>query len=241
MKSFGVSALPIQGNDRLSPAARLDIYANMYFYRIRDSLKEDFPAVLKCLGETGFHNLITSYLAKNPPTHFSLRYAGQYLPRFIRNSKEVQKYPFLAELARFEWDLLTSFDAVDNPPLVIEELKKIAPDQWSQLVFNLSPSLIVRKYKWPVDQIHSRLLAGKKIKVPEKKPIVFCIWRQNYRVHHRPLIDRLEQKSLILLQKGKSFGDMCQTAAKNIGIDQAPSAMASLLSRWVHHHWLVSF
>src|SRR5689334_16140542 len=78
------TVLPIKGDNRLASVERLDIYANMYFYRIRDALKEDFPAVLKILGEMGFHNLITEYLLKYPSTHYSLRYVGRHLPRFLK-------------------------------------------------------------------------------------------------------------------------------------------------------------
>ncbi|MGH7820183.1 MAG: HvfC/BufC family peptide modification chaperone, partial [Candidatus Binatia bacterium] len=49
----------IAGDERLSSIARLDVYANMYFYRILDVLKEDFPALLAVIGDTRFHNLVT--------------------------------------------------------------------------------------------------------------------------------------------------------------------------------------
>lgn len=221
----------IKGNDRLSSKERLNIYADMYFYRIRDSLKDDYPCLLKLLGETGFHNLITSYLAKNPPTHFSLRYAGQHLPHFLKSSK--QQYLFLPELAQFEWDLLTSFDAEDKPALTIEELKRNPPDKWEKLIFRTNPSVIFKKFQWPVDQIRSHLLAGKKLGIFKKKPVCLCIWRQNYKVHYRPVSDRLEQKSLFLLQKGRSFGEMCEEAT------DTPLSMAHLLSRWVKDGLLV--
>ena len=44
--AHGGLARVIAGDDRLSAEERVDIYANMYFYRILDVLKEDFPATL---------------------------------------------------------------------------------------------------------------------------------------------------------------------------------------------------
>lgn len=239
LRTFGLRTLPIRGNGDLLPHERLDIYANMYFYRIRDSLKNDFPALVKLLGETGFHNLVTSYLAKNPPTHFSLRYAGQNLPRFLRSLKQTRKDPFSADLAEFEWDLLSSFDAADSPALTIEELKRIPLEQWEKVVFKTNPSFIFKKFQWPVDQIRPRLLAGKKPGTIEKKPVYLSIWRQNYKVHHRPVMDKFEQKSLLMIRKGKNFGELCEATAKLTGSDDAPLAMARLLSKWVGNHWLV--
>src|SRR5437867_1500066 len=40
-----VCASVVRADERLSAIERLDIYADMYFYRIRDALKEDFAAV----------------------------------------------------------------------------------------------------------------------------------------------------------------------------------------------------
>src|SRR5262249_19002276 len=35
----------VRADERLSAIERVDIYADMYFYRIRDALKDDFAAV----------------------------------------------------------------------------------------------------------------------------------------------------------------------------------------------------
>ena len=64
---------------------RLEIYANAYFYRILDCLKEDFPATLATLGADNFHNLVTGYLIEYPPTEPSISYAGRHLAEFLRH------------------------------------------------------------------------------------------------------------------------------------------------------------
>ena len=69
----------VLGDERLSAEARVDIYANMYFYRLLDALKEDFPATLAVLGDDNFHNLVTGYLLEYPPTEPSLYYCGRHL------------------------------------------------------------------------------------------------------------------------------------------------------------------
>ena len=56
------TSLPIVPSKTLTPVERLEIYANMYFYRILDALKEDFPVLLQSIGEDQFHNLITEGL-----------------------------------------------------------------------------------------------------------------------------------------------------------------------------------
>ena len=39
----GLSAT-VRGNSRMSAVDRVEIYANMYFYRLLEVIKEDFPA-----------------------------------------------------------------------------------------------------------------------------------------------------------------------------------------------------
>src|SRR5712671_3628868 len=74
----------IAGDDRMTAVARVEIYANGYFYRLLDVLKEDFPATLRVLGDDNFHNLATGYLREYPPTEPSVMYCGRYLAAFLR-------------------------------------------------------------------------------------------------------------------------------------------------------------
>ncbi|HEV2169709.1 MAG TPA: DNA-binding domain-containing protein, partial [Candidatus Binatus sp.] len=79
----GLGAI-IDGDDRLDAVDRLDIYANMYFYRLLDVLREDFPATAAVVGTDLFHNLVTGYLLEHPPTEPSIAYAGRYLAKHLR-------------------------------------------------------------------------------------------------------------------------------------------------------------
>ena len=82
-------------DERLSAVERLDVYANMYFARLLDVVREDFPTVARLLGSASFHNLVTDYLLAHPPTHFSLRYAGAALPGFIAAHALAGEWPTL--------------------------------------------------------------------------------------------------------------------------------------------------
>src|SRR3989338_7346292 len=128
--------LPIRGDDRLSSAERLTIYSRMYFLRILDSLKEDFPLVLETLGDDPFHHLIANYLRTHFPTHWSLRYAGREFPNFLKTHPLTKKLPYLADLARFEYALLDSFDAADAEVLKKVDLALLKPEKWSETIFS---------------------------------------------------------------------------------------------------------
>ena len=99
---------------RLRAVDRLDIYANMYFYRLLDGLAEDYPRVHAAVGADRFHNLATDYLLRHPSEHPSLRHLGRRLPVFLDAYPLREEFPYLADLARLDWAHVEVFDAPDT-------------------------------------------------------------------------------------------------------------------------------
>ena len=117
----------IGGDPRMTTVERLDIYANMYFFRLLEVLKEDFSAVAAVLGEDNFHNLVTGYLTEYPPTEASVFWAGRYLADFLRTHPLRREYPYLAELAALERAIVEVFCARDIEPRDAGAMRAIAP------------------------------------------------------------------------------------------------------------------
>ncbi|MBV9883068.1 MAG: putative DNA-binding domain-containing protein [Sphingomonadaceae bacterium] len=62
----------IAGDARLRAEARFAIYAGGYRSRLLQTLREDYPALLLLVGDTVFGLFAESYIATQPPRHFSL-------------------------------------------------------------------------------------------------------------------------------------------------------------------------
>jgi hypothetical protein len=92
----------IRSSQRLSALQRTNLYANAYFCRLLECLKEEFPAILAVVGPDDFADLVRDYLVWRPPTEPSIFYAGRYLDEFLRNHRLTERWPFNAELARLE-------------------------------------------------------------------------------------------------------------------------------------------
>ncbi len=213
--------LPLLGDARLSAAERLDIYANMYFFRIRDSLTEDFPAVFKILGDVRFHNLVTDYLVKYPPAHFSLRNAGQNLPRFLKTHGESKRKKFLPDLALFEWNMIEVFDAADTNLVTRDALSQIKPEAWGDIKLEFIPALRLMNSEFAVNS-----------KTPEKKSKgTILIWRQDFKVYHRAL-DRSEEKLFQVMFAGKRFCTACEKVVQNKSSEQDMQKIGACLLRW---------
>jgi hypothetical protein len=63
----------IKPNDRLTAVERLEIYGRSYWFRVLDSLYDDFPGLRAVLGQRVFHQLSRAYLADCPSQSFTLR------------------------------------------------------------------------------------------------------------------------------------------------------------------------
>src|SRR5260370_23614638 len=143
----GLDAI-VLGDNRLSAEARVEIYANMYFYRILDSLKEDFPATLVVLGEDNFHNLITGYLLEYPPTEPSISYCGRHLAEYLRDHPLCEGAPFIADLVKLERASLEAFVGPDGAAMDPDALRAIAPEEWPALKLGIHPSAQILALDW---------------------------------------------------------------------------------------------
>ena len=236
----GIAATLLRDHPRLSAVERLDIYADMYFYRIRDCLKEDFVAVHAVVGEAAFHNLITDYLLVHPSSHFSLRYIGQHLPGFVRTHVLGEQRPYLADLAVLEWGILDAFDAPDAQALDVAALAAVPPQTWPDLRFTLTPSLRLLEVGWPVHEIWRQAQAGEVPIDPQPAPTPMRVWRQEWRVFHRQM-DAAEAVALRAVLEGAAFAEVCEhIAAFDSDVASAERAVA-LLSQWLGDGLLTSY
>ena len=247
----------IESDDRLTATERLEIYANAYFYRILDCLKEDFPATFATVGPDNFHNLITAYLIEYPPTEPSISYAGRHLAEFLRHHSmrpRIERWPFIADLARLERTLIEIFHAAEAEPLSAEAMRSVAPGDWPALAMRTHPALAMIDCDWRVDQLLREVESGagetdRHLGAPAHEPVSVLIWRQNSRVHYRPL-QRWERAALEVAHAGATFATICETVAVScaahdqIGSDQPASidplaVINQLLPRWLDEGLLV--
>jgi hypothetical protein len=242
----------IESDDRLSATERLEIYANAYFYRILDCLKEDFPATLATLGPDDFHSLITAYLIEYPPTEPSISYAGRHLAEFLRHDSMraiIERCPFIDELVRLERTLIEVFHAAEAEPLNAEAMRSVVPDDWPALAMRTHPALAIVDCEWRVDQLLREVEAGagesdRPLGAPAHAPVSVLVWRQNSRVHYRAL-ERPERAALEVASAGASFAAICEAIAAACGDDDqlgsiAPVALINqLLARWLGEALLV--
>lgn len=145
-----VAAEFIKPNDRLTSFERLQLYNQMYWFRLFDAIRDDCPGLLATLGEKAFGRLAQAYLARCPSRSFTLRNLCSRLVEFIReNPRLTAPHTALAlEIARFEWAQTVAFDGESLPILTAASLARTPP---TRLRLGLQPYVTLLDLRHPVD------------------------------------------------------------------------------------------
>ncbi len=206
---------------QLEPEARLAIYADMYWWRILDVLREDFARTADALGEAAFEELARRYLGSRPSRDPSIARVGEALPRFLARHLPAGAPAFAPDLARLEWARVEACTAPDAEPLRLDDLRAVAPEAWPELRLEAVPSLAVLELGWPVHRLLGPTPAGDLA----AQPTVARVWRSAHRVLHAT-VDPLERGALRRLQAGSSF-------ARIAAFCRDAEEAAALLARWL--------
>ena len=222
----------VQSDERLSAEARVDIYANMYFYRILDALKEDFPATIAVLGDDNFHNLITGYLLEYPPTEPSLYYCGQYLRKYLRDHQLRESAPYIEDLVALERSSLEVFHGPDAATLAPDSLRGIDPADWPAIKLKLHPAAQILALEWRVSEVLRAIENGRPWEPAERDANKVVVWRRDARVYYRDL-EGVEAEALEAVARGVTFAEVCDLVAADGGIEDPVVAMNRMLGRWL--------
>jgi hypothetical protein len=232
----GLDAI-VLGDERLSSEARVDIYANMYFYRILDALKEDFPATLAVLGDDNFHNLVTGYLLEYPPTGPSITHSGSHLAEYLRDHPMREDTPFIADLAKLERATVEVFLGPNAPTLKPDALRAVAVEDWPGMKLKLHPSAQILKLDWRVSDLLRAVEDHRPWNPPNQGPIRVLAWRRNSQVFHRDL-DPTEANALKAAAHSATFAEICDIVAATADNQDPVATMNELLSRWLSNSLL---
>jgi len=216
----------------LGATQRLGIYAEMYWARLLDVLRDDFPRVAAIVGDDRFTTLAAAYLERHPSTNPSVRWVGGDFAAFLAEHGPMDDLPFLADLARLEWTRLAVFDAPDAVPLRLDALRAVPSSAWPGIVFHPVPALRVLRCAWPVHELWAA--DDPKVAATTIRPAatVLRVWREDFTVYQGRL-DALEQVALRQLLAGAPFGAMCERVARSVGEDQSALRAASMLRGWL--------
>ena len=135
----------------LNSFQRIGIYRDMYLARLREALASDYPALLHCLGDDAFTQLVAGYVQKFPSQSYTLNHLGDRLPIFIRSLRSLRRREFLYDLARLELAISEVFDAPESPVLKPKAIANISPEAWEAVRLKPIEALQLLAFHYPVN------------------------------------------------------------------------------------------
>ncbi len=224
-------ATVVIGDAQLDPVGRLGIYADMYFERLIDVLRDDYRKLGAVLGDDAFADLVRDFVTALPPEGFSLRDLGGPLPGFLESHPLTAGRLWLPDLARLEWSRADVFDQPEAPGLTFDRLRDLAPERFAELDLALIPAHRRCPVAFAVDDLWRRLEGGQPAQAVAAAPGLLLVWRKGGEVLHRRS-DAPEADLLPLLDAGTTFGLVCERLGRGRSVEEAAALAFPLLTRW---------
>jgi uncharacterized protein (UPF0276 family) len=211
--------------------ARLEVYADAYFWRLLGVAREMFPLTAWLLGRERFHDLVTDYLLVHPSTEPDIGRVGDALPSFVAGHRYA--VDGLAEIAAIELADAVALHGADDRPATRAELGAIPAEAWPALHLRAVATARLLPCRLDLDALEASRAAGGSPPVdPAALPGArdgdhILVWRRGHATRRRA-VGPAEAAALagLLTDGGASFAALCASA-------DTPATAAAWLARWV--------
>jgi hypothetical protein len=214
----------IEPSQRRTSIERLEVYANAYYARLLECLRDEFPALLHAAGEEVFDGLAFGYLQSHPSQSYTLsqlsRQFAQYLeetrPREEDESDEPSWPESLIDLVRLERCYSDVFDGPGTERLTLlgaADLQGLSPEAWSQARLVTVPCLRLLALRFPVHEYATAVREKRDPEIPEPAPTWLAVSRINY-VVRRWTLTPAQFELLTGLMDGQAVGSAIERAAR---------------------------
>ena len=247
----------IKPNGRLTSLARLEIYSRSYWYRLFDSLYEDFPGLRAVLGQRAFERLAKAYLTDLPSASWTLRNLGSRLEEWLRRNPAFAggRLDLALDMIRLEWAHIEAFDEADEKVLGPEDLLELGPG----LRIGLQPHIRLIELRYPVDDLRVKVnrasaehgtasnavlkrKAGGLVRRIHRMPpehIFLAVHRHDFMVYYRRL-DAEEFRLLAALGKGLPVGKAMEAVLEDspAPVEELRHRVEAWFAAWAEMGWL---
>ena len=210
----------------LSPAESLELYHRQYWFRVLDSIADDFPILRKMAGEDPFWGMMEAYLQARPSGSFTLRHLGRSMAEFVAGwdgLDEVRRRWFSA-IAEIEYAAMEVYEAAEREPLPPETLATEA--------LELQPHVRLIAMPVPADLCRhwESFMPG------EETATWLAVWRGPQGIHSR----RLEPVEFELLSRLKKGGHLEEIFAEAVEPEPTPEEVREWFTDWQSRGWITA-
>lgn len=165
--------------DGLDPKG-INLYSSLIRTGQNDLMNSIYPGCAGLIGK-GFEDIVGQYFEQFPAEHHNFNRAAErfslYLEGLGEDNRYVRRYPFLPELADYEW---VELEILEHPgkPTRGESIALDSPEVFDQYYPVLNSAFVVRRYQYPIAKIVDWLKDG--VKLPrrvKRDPVDLAIYR----------------------------------------------------------------
>jgi hypothetical protein len=252
----------IKPSRNMTSLERLEVYNQQYWYRLLDSLRDDFPGLLSVIGDYRFTELAQAYLMKYPSHSFTLCDLGERLSQFIDEERQFftdRDRKLVLDIVNFEWSEIKAFDAQEKASPAWDKSSTFAE---TDPILELQPYIFILSLDYAVDDFllilkksvttktvltarkYGRNAQSTKFSRPKKHRIHVVIHRHNNCIFYKR-INIVEYKVLSAIKSGLSINDAVATITEqtlNITYrsEDATGSLRESFSTWTKLGWFCS-
>jgi len=140
-------------------AIRFGVYRNNVIVSLQKVLADDFPAILKLVGEEFFRMAARAFIRRSPPVSRVLAEYGAGFADFLDAFEPADGHPYLGDVARLERALDEALVAQEAAPLSPRALASLPAEAYAEMQLELHPTRRLLRSRYPVAKIR-RLALG---------------------------------------------------------------------------------
>lgn len=228
--------------EAFSRSARVQVYAEAYFWRLYEVIVDQYPVTAWLAGGTRFHDFVTDYVLAQPSRTPDIRRFAASLPTFLSTHGLATRTPGLAGLARVDAAIADAVDLPDEPRLTTEDFAQLPPERWPSARIALTQTATLVPCPLPYAEFRKAWAdEGPPPNLPPLDPDgCALVWRQaNHDVYHRMLTPP-EARALHALRDGGTFAEACDAAAGRDTTGATAADVVQWLQRWLRDDLLVA-
>jgi hypothetical protein len=248
----------IKPNDRLTSLERIEIYNRQYWFRLIDSLYDDFPGLHAVMGQRRFSKFLRAYLAVYPSRSYTMRNLGDRLPQMLKDEPQWggTRVAMAQDMAAFEWAQVIAFDSAAKPALGVDDFLGADP---SKMRLGLQPYLTLCDLRYPLDEFALALKrkinrsaasnsaeenrferTARRVSFPRPKRTFVAVHRIDNSIYYKRL-EPAAHALLAALRDGHPLARAVEAAAEIAGDSLTPQKLQEWFGQWAQMGWFCKF
>ena len=225
---FAIADDIIKPGPSLTSAERLELYHRQYWFRILDSLAEDFPVLRRMAGEETFWNLIEAYLLARPSKSHTLRHLGEAFAGFIGTSDllDGNRKTWFQAIATLEYAHMECFESAQSA--------LPSPDDLSNGVIELQDHVKLLRLPVPADLCRDWPEFSPPAST-DGMPVHIAVWREPSGRSRQERVSMNEAPLLLRLRDGIRLDELFDLLPEPAPSEEEITAM---FSKWQTYRWL---